>query len=277
MSIRERLAAHGLAPSKARGQNFLRSERVARQIVELLGLEPTDAAVEIGPGLGDLTRAIAAVARSTIALEIDRGLVQLLAEAGLPASVEVRHEDALEADLGGMARALGDPVVLLGNLPYAISGRFLGNLLGPRTPFRRWGFMLQSEVAARLTAEPGSTDYGPLAVWAGLWTHARPVLELGPEAFVPRPRVRSTFLVFDPAPDGPEVVDMGVLRAVVRHSFQHRRKTLRAALRGRVPGAQEGLETTGIDPQRRGETLAEAEFVALANAIARLTPVPGRP
>jgi 16S rRNA (adenine1518-N6/adenine1519-N6)-dimethyltransferase len=266
--VRSRLEQYGLAPSKARGQNFLRSEQTAERIVNKLGLEPGDAAVEIGPGLGDLTRAIAGVARRTVALEVDRGLVSLLAEAELPASVEVRHEDAMDADLGGLARELGQPVVLIGNLPYSMAGRFLGTLLGPRNPFRRWGFMVQSEVGERLTASPGGPGYGPLAVWAGLWTEARTVLELGPDAFVPRPRVRSSFLVFDPAPEPPEIRDLRVLREVVRAAFQHRRKTLRAALRGRVEGAEHALEAIGVDPQRRGETLSQLEFVRLANEIA---------
>lgn len=266
--VRERLAEHGLAPSRARGQNFLRSFQTAARIVEKLGLGPEDAAVEIGPGLGDLTRAIAGVARRTVALEVDRGLVSLLAAADLPASVEVRHQDALEADLGALARELGDPVVLVGNLPYSMAGRFLGTLLCPHNPFRRWGFMVQSEVGERLTAGPAGPGYGPLAVWARLWTEVRAVLELGPDAFVPRPRVRSSFLVFDPAPAPPEIHDLGVLRALVRAAFQQRRKTLRAALRGRVPGAERALEEVGIDARRRGETLSELEFVRLANQIA---------
>ncbi len=269
-SIRARLAARGLAPSRSRGQNFLRSSETAERIVARLELEPADAAVQIGPGLGDLTLAIAKVARRTVALEVDRGLVAALADAGLPESVEVRHEDALRADIGGLARELGAPAVLVGNLPYVIAGRFLGNLLGPRNPFRRWGFMLQSEVAARLVSDPGTSGWGPLGVWARLWTRARRVLELGPDHFVPRPKVRSTFVVFDPAPEPPPIHDLGLMRDVVRHAFQHRRKTLRAALRRRVPRADEGLLAAGIDSNRRGETLSELEFVALANALAEL-------
>ena len=266
-SIRDQLLRHGLAPSKARGQNFLREPRLAERLVDELEITAADAVVEIGPGLGLLTRALAARARRTVAIEIDRGLVALLAECDLPESVEVRHEDALRADLGGISRGLGPPVVLAGNLPYNISGRFLGTLLGPRNLFRRWGFMLQKEVAARLLAEPGTPEYGPLAVWTRLWTRARRALELGPDAFEPRPQVRSAFLVFDPAPDPPPIEDVGLLRDLVRTSFQHRRKTLRGALRGRIPEAEHGLLGAGIDPRRRGETLSEREFVALAAAI----------
>ncbi len=266
-SIRERLERHGLAPSRARGQNFLRSADTAKRIVECTGIAPDDGVVEIGPGLGDLTRAISARARRTIALEIDSGLVTLLSKEELPANVEIRHGDALRVSLGDLAREIGAPTVLMGNLPYRIAGRLLGSLLGPRNPFRRWGFMVQSEVAARLVAQPDTPEYGPLAVRARLFTRVERVLELGPEEFVPRPKVRSTFLVFDPAPDAPNLRDPALFTRVVRTSFQYRRKTLRAALRGRIEGAEDALARAGIDSGRRPQTLSAEEFVRLAEAL----------
>jgi 16S rRNA (adenine1518-N6/adenine1519-N6)-dimethyltransferase len=235
--------------------------------VRLSGLGPEDTALEIGPGLGILTREIARVARRTIALEVDRGLVELLLGEDLPASVEIRHQDALRADLAAIARELAPPRVLLGNLPYRIAGRLLGGLLAPGSLFRRWALMLQAEVADRVLAEPGMSAYGPLAVWARIWTQTSRVLELGPAQFEPRPRVRSSFVLFDPIPDPPAVADPALLRQVVRSAFQHRRKTLRAALRGRVPGAEAALEGAGIDPGRRGETLSPEEFLRLADAV----------
>jgi 16S rRNA (adenine1518-N6/adenine1519-N6)-dimethyltransferase len=265
--IRGRLARHGLAPSRERGQNFLRSEETARRIVTAAGVTPEDAVVEIGPGLGRLTLPIAAVARRVIALEVDRGLVRVLGEMGLPPNVEVRHEDALRADLGGLARELGPPCLLLGNLPYSIAGRLLGGLLGPRTPFRRLGFMLQREVAQRALAAPGSPDWGPLGVFARLWARGERVLELSPDEFEPRPRVRSAFVIFDPQP-GPPDVDAASVRAIVRAAFRHRRKTLRGSLRRALPDADRTLERAGIDPRRRAETLSETEFVSLARAAA---------
>ncbi|MCP4004778.1 MAG: ribosomal RNA small subunit methyltransferase A [bacterium] len=267
--IRDALAQRGLAPSKSRGQNFLHSSATAKRIVELTELCSDDAAIEIGPGLGQLTRPIAEVVRRLIAIEVDRGMVAALRDDGLPANTEIRHEDALKADLGGMVRELGSPVVLLGNLPYNISGRLLGALLGPRNPFRRWGFMVQAEVADRLLAEPGTRNYGTLSVWTRLFSRAHRVMELGPDDFVPRPNVRSTFLLFDPTEEPVEIESLPVLRAVVRAAFQQRRKTLRRALKGKVEGSDAGLERVEIDPQRRGETLSEHEFLALANAIHR--------
>jgi 16S rRNA (adenine1518-N6/adenine1519-N6)-dimethyltransferase len=261
------LARHGLAPSRERGQNFLRSPELARRLVATVGLTPEDAAVEVGPGLGQLTRAIAEVARRTVALELDRGLVKLLREQLDDPAVEVRQGDALRTDLGGIVRDLGPPVVLLGNLPYRIAGRLLAALLAPRNPCRRMGLMVQAEMAERVLARPGESSYGPLSVWASLWTVAAEGLELGPEAFEPRPRVRSTFLVLEPV-RGPQVEDVPLLRRLVRSAFQQRRKMLRTALRREFPRIAEVAAEAGIDPRRRPQTLTPEEFVRLANLLA---------
>jgi 16S rRNA (adenine1518-N6/adenine1519-N6)-dimethyltransferase len=233
----------------------------------VVGLCPEDAAVEIGPGLGDLTRAICGIARRTVALEVDRGLVALLREEGLPESVDLRHADALRTDLGSLARELGPPVVLLGNLPYSIAGRLLGSLLAPRNPFRRMGLMVQAEVADRILAEPRTRRYGVLSVWASLWTQSRVGLELGPEMFEPRPRVRSTLVLFDPVP-GPPIENVPLLRRLVRKAFQRRRKMLRGSLREVSSEMDEAMREAEIDPTRRPEALAPEEFVRLANALA---------
>lgn len=232
-----------------------------------VGVEPTDAVIEIGPGLGQLTRPLARAARRTIPLEIDRGLVEYLREQDLGPTVEVRHQDALQADFGALCRELAPPVVLVGNLPYSISGRLLGQLLVPSNPFRRWGFLLQKEVADRLLAAPGSAEYGILTVWIRLLVRARRAFELGPGEFVPRPKVRSTFLVLDPAPEPPPVADWETLRRVVHAAFRQRRKTLRRALASTFEDVDLALREAGIDPQIRGEQLSELDFSRLANAF----------
>lgn len=236
--------------------------------MQIAGIEPADAVVEIGAGTGQLTRPIVALARGTVALEVDRGLVALLREQDWPARLEIRLGDALEADLGGIARGLGPPVVLVGNLSYQIAARLLVRALGPRNPFRRMAFMFQLEVAERALAAPGESGFGPLAIWTRLWSHARLGLELGPGAFEPRPKVKSAFVLFDPREAEVPVADVGRLRDLVRTAFQHRRKTLRAALRGRIEGADPAMEALGIDPRRRPETLSELEFARLSNALA---------
>ncbi len=228
-----------------------------------------DAALEIGPGLGQLTRALAAVARRTLALEVDRGLFELLGREGeLPATVEVRLADALEADLPALGAELTPPVVLVGNLPYSIAGRLLGQVLVPDTPFRKIGCMLQRELADRVLAEPGTAEYGTLSVYARLWFRGERLLELSREEFSPRPKVRSTFLALTPRQAAPDVADPDVLRRLVRAAFGQRRKQLRGALASAFPNAPAALAQTGIDPKRRGETLDENEFAALANALA---------
>jgi 16S rRNA (adenine1518-N6/adenine1519-N6)-dimethyltransferase len=267
-SARQKLAAHGLAPSKARGQNFLRRPEVAAKIVEKLGVRASDAALEIGPGTGQLTRALAAVARRTLALEVDRGLVGLLAAEGeLPAQVEVRLADALEADWSALVRELAKPVVLVGNLPYSIAGRLLGDWLVPESPFRRIGCMLQRELADRVLAAPGSEHYGTLSVYARLWFTGERLLELSREEFSPRPRVRSTFLALTPRTTPVHVADLETLRRLVRAAFGKRRKQLRGALADEFPQAEAALAEARIDPTRRGETLDESEFAVLAEAL----------
>ena len=209
------------------------------------------------------------MARRTLALEVDRGLVGLLAAAGeLPASVEVRLADALEADFPALVRELRPPVVLVGNLPYSIAGRLLGELLVPDTPFRRIGCMVQRELADRLLAEPGGDAYGTLSVYARLWFSGERLLDLSREEFSPRPKVRSTFIALAPRADAPRVGDVAVLRRLVRAAFGQRRKQLRGALEREFPRAAEVLAELRIDPRRRGETLDESEFAALANALA---------
>ncbi len=232
-------------------------------------MRASDAALEIGPGLGQLTRALAAVARRTLALEVDRGLVALLAAEGdLPGSVEVRLGDALEADYAALVRELQEPVVLVGNLPYSIAGRLLGDWLVPDTPFRRIGCMLQRELADRVLAAPGSEAYGTLSVYARLWFTGERLLELSREEFSPRPRVRSTFLALTPRPTPARVADVETLRRLVRAAFGQRRKQLRRALDRAFPQAEAALAAARIDPTRRGETLDEGEFAALADALA---------
>ena len=157
---------------------------------------------------------------------------------------------------------------MLGNLPYSIAGRLLGELLQPGSPFRRIGCMLQRELADRILAEPGSAEYGTLSVYARLWFEGERLLELSREEFSPRPKVRSTFIALSPRATPPRVGDVAVLRRLVRAAFGQRRKQLRRALEREFPQAAAALAAAGIDPRRRGETLDEIEFAALADALA---------
>lgn len=270
--VRELLARHGLAPNRELGQNFLIDEAVAERLVRLAGVEPGDRVIEIGTGLGALSRALAARGARVLSLEVDAGLVRLLrAEALLPEGVELVHADVLRFDLAAAARASAPPVRLVANLPYSISGPALRKLLGLRELAVDWSVMLQKELAARLLAAPGRRDYGSLAVLHRLCAEVSRLLELPPDCFHPRPAVRSSFVRVRPRP-GPLRGEEELVRVerVVRAAFSQRRKTLQNAMSGggwepeRLAGA---FARAGIDPGERAERLAPERFLALCRAL----------
>lgn len=273
-SVRETLARHGLAAHRDRGQNFLVDPARAEQLVLHAGVEAGDTVIEIGPGLGILTRALAARARRVIAIEIDAGLVRALAAEGeLPPHVEVMHADALEVDLAALARGLAAPVRVVGNLPYAISSPLLRRFLDLREIVVDVSVMVQREVAARITAAPGTRDYGSLAVLHALCVVASAGIDLAPSDFFPPPRVRSRFLRMRPRGDAPDAATLRAIERVARAAFGQRRKQLANALRGGLDAAPSvaelarALAAAGIDPAARAETLAPDRFVALARAL----------
>ncbi len=277
-SIREILARHGLAPSRERGQNFLVDERVAAELVDRAGVEPGDSVIEVGTGLGILTRALAQRAERVLTIEVDAGLVRALeSEALLPANAELRHADALALDWPGLVRERAATRVVA-NLPYAISAPILRLLLDLRGSLRDWSVMIQRDVADRLLADPGSRNYSSLTVLTRLCVTLRRVRDLAPGLFFPVPNVRSTFVRATPLADAPiGADDLASVERVVRGAFGQRRKTLANALRGagfREPAA--ACETVGIDPRARAESLEPEAFLALARALARV-PVDNRP
>lgn len=273
--VRALLLRHGLAPNRDLGQNFLVDEALADRLVTLSGVESGDAVIEIGTGLGVMTRALAARAARVLTLEIDAGLVRALeAEGRLPANVTLRHADVLGLDLGALARELGPRVRLVGNLPYAISSPILRRMLDARTWLRGASVMLQRELAARLTAGPGSRDYGSLSVLHALCMDVRREMELRPGCFFPAPRVLSAFLSLTPREgQGPDAAGLARVERVVRAAFGTRRKTLSNALRtglgeetppSRIAAA---LAAAGLPPDLRAERVAPESFVALAAAL----------
>lgn len=275
--IRAFLERHGLLARRALGQNFLCDERLAGRLVGLAGVEPGDSVVEIGTGLGLLTRALAARARRVVTLEVDAGLVRALrAEGRLPGNVELLHADVLRSDLAGLVAGCTAPVRLVANLPYSISGPVLRRLLDLRDALVDWSVMLQREVAERLLARPGSRAYGSLTVLHGLMVEVSKALTLEPRCFFPVPRVRSSFLRMRPLAEpllGAE--ELPWVEGVVRAGFMQRRKTLVNALRGGdlapAPDAEavvRALDLLGIDPRARAESLEVKQLLAVARALA---------
>jgi 16S rRNA (adenine1518-N6/adenine1519-N6)-dimethyltransferase len=278
--VRALLERRGLRPQKKLGQNFLVDPQLAARMAERAGVTEADAVIEIGAGLGVLTRALAERARRVVALEVDSGLVRLLAEEGdLPDSVEVRHCDALDVDLAGLAAELGGPVRVVANLPYVVSSRLLRALLGARSALLDWSVLLQREMALRVAAGPGSRDYSSLAVLHALCVSSERTGDLRPGCFHPRPNVMSTALRLTPRADSPLEVRAGVdeldaVEKVVRAAFGMRRKTLANALRGSQALGDVDvlalLEAAGLDAGLRAEAIAPEGFLALTRAHAKL-------
>ena len=278
--VRGLLERHGLLARRDLGQNFLFDEQLARRLVSQAGVGEGDTVIEIGTGLGTLTRALAGRATRVVTLEVDAGLVRALREEKLlPEGVELHHADALRFDLAGLVAEARPPVRVVGNLPYSISAPLLRRLLDLRDGLTDWSVMIQREVAVRLRAQPGSRDYGSLAALHGLVVRIDRTQELGARCFFPVPRVRSTFLRLTPRSPAPlEAGELSSVERVIRAAFSHRRKTLINALRGsdlEPPPSDDAiagsLQRLGLEPKVRAERLAPEQFLQLARCLAGRT------
>jgi len=262
----------GFRPRKRLGQHFLIREGVIEAILRLIDLSQEDEIVEIGPGLGFLTRRLLEVARGVWAIEVDPFLIGWIRKSpwGSHPSLNLVHGDVLEVPLSSI---LPDhKVKLVGNLPYSISTPVLFRLFELRKHFSILVLMVQREVAERMAASPATKSYGTLSVWCQVHGQILDTVSVSPEAFFPRPKVRSVVLKIALYPEAllPEG-DLTMFRSLVRAAFGQRRKTLGNALRGLLSGEraeiEEVLRQEGIDPKRRGETLSVDEFIRLARAL----------
>jgi len=243
------------------GQHFLTDAGVVEAIIDAIDPHPGQALVEIGPGLGALTGPLLQRCGALTVIELDRDLAaRLRREAGLT----VVEGDVLRVDFAALAAAAGQPLRIVGNLPYNISTPILFHLLGAAVSVADQHFMLQKEVVDRMAATPGNKDYGRLTVMLQWRYRIEPVLAVPPEAFEPPPRVNSSVVRMVPLPQ-PRDLDEARLRTLVTVAFSQRRKLLRHTL-GRWLEA-EGI-TLPFDLQRRAEEVPVAEYLALARATA---------
>ena len=269
MNDRQLLEQHAITPKKSLGQNFLHDPNTLEKIVEIADLSPDATVLEIGPGTGNLTRALAGRAARVIAVEVDGRLIPLLqdATAAFP-HVEIVHADILDVNVGDLVGAT--PYVVVANLPYYITSAILRHLLENTPRPQRLVLTVQREVAERLVAGPG--DMSLLAVSVQFYGQPQIAMRLNPAAFWPRPDVDSAVVRIDVF-DAPRVAvpDEKAFFRVVRAGFGQKRKQLRNALSAGLgiskAQAVELLERAGIDPQRRAETLSIEEWAALAFAI----------
>jgi 16S rRNA (adenine1518-N6/adenine1519-N6)-dimethyltransferase len=247
------------------GQHFLHDPAVIARIVAAVGLQPGDAAVEIGPGHGALTAQLLAAAGRLDAIEIDRDLADILRARFAAEPHWVLHEaDALKMDWRALALARGTRLRVIGNLPYNISTPLLFRLLEASDAIDDMHFMLQKEVVDRIVAAPGSAAYGRLTVMLAPRVLATRLLEVGSGAFRPAPKVSSAVVRMQVIASAPEWALTPIYGEVVMAAFGQRRKTLRNALRALV--SAEAMQALGIDPGARAETLAPPQFGALAQA-----------
>ena len=247
-------------PRKRFGQHFLVDTGVLDAIVAAIDPRPGQALIEIGPGLGALTRPLLERCERLTVVELDRDLaVRLRKEPAL----DVIEADVLTVDFAALASARGAKLRIVGNLPYNISTPILFHLLDAAAQVQDQHFMLQREVVDRMAAGPGGKDYGRLSVMLQWRYHVESLIEVPPEAFDPPPRVDSAVVRMIPWPQ-PAELDRPLLEALVAAAFSQRRKLLRHSL-GRW------LEARGFggafDLQRRGEEVPVAEYVALAQAV----------
>lgn len=249
------------------GQHYLTRPDVAQRIVALAQLGGSETVLEIGPGRGALTRALAASCRRLILVEVDRDLAEgLRGELATQPQVELHVGDVLDMDLADL---LGDtpPATVVANLPYNISTPVMMHLLGEPERFARLVLMLQREVAERLCAAPGSKVYGGLSVVVQTVATARIALRVPASAFAPVPKVESAVVVIEPFhPAALDPAARTALRTVVRAAFSRRRKQLANAIAGLTDDPHGLLASLGLEPTRRPETLSPQEFVRLAAA-----------
>ena len=268
-----------MTPKPKLGQNFLRDEPAIQRIIAALGDLSTRTVVEIGPGRGAITEGIVAQARKVVLIELDRELAWNLQERFSPEKgvhhVSVTRQDVLQFDFAAAAtEALSETdqkLLVVGNLPYYITSPILLHLAAHSASIDRAVLMVQREVADRVTAQPGTRDYGLLSVTLQLYGRTESLFTLPPEAFNPPPEVHSTVFRWTFAP---RFAELGVTEApfltFLKQAFAQKRKTLSNNLRAaRITPAQivQAFETTGISPMARAETLSLNQFAALWRAL----------
>ena len=272
--MRALLADAGFHFSKAKGQNFLTASWVPERIADEAGLGPGDGAVEIGPGVGCLTEQLARRAGGVLCYEVDESLKPVLARtlAGLE-NVQVLFADVMDRDLAADAAAYlpGLRWSVCANLPYSITTPVLTKLYRARC-FETILVMVQREVALRLCAHAGQADYGAFTLLTQWYARPELLFDVGPECFVPRPKVHSAVVRLSMRQAPPAQTDETAFFRVVRAAFNMRRKTLVNALEG-VCGkerAAAAIAACGLDERVRGEALSLDEFAALTDALEKI-------
>lgn len=267
------LKTFNLRADKKLGQNFLIDEEVVKQIALATDLKEGDKVLEVGPGIGTLTQALAETGADVTAVELDRRLIPVLGKTldGYN-NVEIINNDILQLDINEAMG--GETFKVAANLPYYITTPIIFHFLEKKLPVERLVVMVQKEVAQRMVAKPGSKTYGVLSVSIQYYTEPEIALIVPSKAFIPAPSVDSAVVVCKRRTVPPVEVDEKIFFRTVKAAFSVRRKMLNNALKNMgitSDQAKEWLAIAGIDSKRRGETLSIEEFAALSNSFSKIT------
>lgn len=245
-------------PRKRFGQNFLNDPYIIQKIIECINPKPGQKIVEIGPGLGALTKPLIEHIGHLDVVELDRNIIDLLKQSYAAKNLTIHEGDALKFDF----RFTSLPIRVVGNLPYNISTPLLF-YLSAFSNIQNMIFMLQKEVVERICAVPNTADYGKLTVMLQYKFRCQKLLDVPPESFYPRPKVDSAVISLTPRTDYDwHIIDENRLNQVVSHAFNQRRKTITNSLRNFfTPG---NFMTIGINPQSRAENLTIEQFLILS-------------
>lgn len=273
------LEKYGFSFKKSLGQNFLIDTNILHRIVDFADIDENSGAIEIGPGIGALTEQLARRSKKVVAFEIDQRLLPILSDTLSPyENVKVIHKDILEADVQEVIDTEFINFVdlmVVANLPYYVTTPIIMKLLEEQIPIRGIVCMLQKEVADRISAKPGTKEYGSLSIAVQYYTKAETVMIVPKTVFVPQPNVDSAVIRLTRR-EKPAVIvkDEKFFFQVTRASFAQRRKTLLNNLTSQLQDGKQkkeeiisALNTAGIDPTRRGETLSVEEFGKLSDEL----------
>lgn len=273
-AVRSLLDRYGFRFSKALGQNFLINPTVCPRMAEVSGVGPASGVLEIGPGIGVLTRELATRASKVVAVELDQRLLPVLEETLRDAGrVKVVHGDVMKLDLAALLKEefRDMPVAVCANLPYYITSPIIMGLLESRLPFTTITVLVQKEAAQRLCARPGSRECGAVTLAVQYYAEAKILFPVSRGSFLPAPKVDSVVMQLQIRREPPcRVKDEACLFRLIRAAFGQRRKTLANSLTGAglsKTEAEAALRAAGMDPGLRAEQLTLEQFAALADRV----------
>lgn len=273
------LEKYGFTFKKSLGQNFLIDTNILNKIVDYAELTNESGAIEIGPGIGALTEQLAKRCKKVLAFEIDQRLLPVLADTLQPyPHVSIVHQDFLKADVYNEIRQHLegiDDLAIVANLPYYVTTPIIMKCLQDHLPFRSMVIMMQKEVGSRIAAKPGTKDYGSLSIAIQYYTEAEIVMTVPKTVFIPQPNVDSAVVKLTKRKQpAVQVKDEEFFFKIVKICFAQRRKTILNNLISQLEQGKEkkewvqgALDRAGIDPSRRGETLAIEEFAQLSDEL----------